>query len=366
VKLVTVVGARPQLVKTAAVSGAVAARAARGERPRLHEVLVHTGQHYDPRMSALFFEELGLPAPAHHLGIGSGRHGEQTGRMLEQVERVLLAEAPDAVLVYGDTNSTLAGALAAAKLGIPLAHVEAGLRSRNRAMPEEINRVVTDRLATWLFAPTPHAVANLAAEGLVAGVELAGDVTYELFRATAAAAPPPAEVLRRAGVGRDGYALVTIHRAGNTGDPARLRGILKAIAALSERLPVIWPVHPRTRAAVEGVEPVVAPRVHRVEPVGYREMVALERDARVALTDSGGVQKEVYWLGVPCVTARDETEWPETLADGRNVLAGAEPDRILAAVEAALARERVGPPAVHPVGAADAIVRRLCERAGRP
>jgi UDP-N-acetylglucosamine 2-epimerase len=322
-------------------------------------VLVHTGQHYDYEMSALFFEQLALPVPAHHLGVGSGPHGEQTGRMLEQVERVMLAEAPDVVLVYGDTNSTLAGALAAAKLRIPLAHVEAGLRSRNRAMAEEINRVVTDHLATWLFAPTGHAVENLTAEGLVAGVELVGDVMYEPLRAAAAAAPP-ADVLGRTGVARRDYGLVTIHRAENTDEPPRLRGILKAITALSDRFPVIWPVHPRTRAAMEGVEPTLAPRVHALEPVGYRQMIALERDAGIVLTDSGGVQKEAYWLGVPCVTLRDETEWPETLDEGRNVLAGAEPDRIVAAVDAALARARPGPPAVQPVGAADAIVRRLC------
>jgi UDP-N-acetylglucosamine 2-epimerase len=357
-KLLTVVGARPQFVKAAAVSGAIAAHGAREEPPRLHEVLVHTGQHYDYEMSALFFGELPLPAPAHHLGVGSGPHGAQTGRMLEQLERVILAEAPDVVLVHGDTNSTLAGALAAAKLRVPLAHVEAGLRSGNRAMAEEVNRVVTDHLATWLFAPTGHAVENLRAEGLVAGVELVGDVMYEPLRAAAGA--PPADVLARAGVAPGEYALATVHRAENTDDAARLRGILKGLAAVADRMPVIWPVHPRTRAALPGVEPTLAPRVHACEPVGYRQMIALERDAGIVLTDSGGVQKEAYWLGVPCVTLREETEWLETLEEGRNVLAGAEPDRIVAAVDAARGRARPGPPAVRPVGAAEAIVRRLC------
>jgi UDP-GlcNAc3NAcA epimerase len=358
-RILTVVGARPQFVKAAAIARAVEEHNAAVPAHRMiRDVLVHTGQHYDYAMSELFFQELGLPRPDFHLGIGSGSHGAQTGAMLREVERVLMAEPPDVVLVYGDTNSTLAGALAAAKLGIRIAHVEAGLRSYNRCMPEEINRVLTDRLSAWLFCPTETAVHNLAREGVVEGVALVGDVMYELLRDHAATAPP-APLLARLGIDVDSYVLATVHRAENTAEPTRLRGIFEALAALARTLPVVVPLHPRTREAFRRIDTTVPATLHVVEPVGYLEMLALERDAQLVLTDSGGVQKEAYWLGVPCVTLRDETEWPETLAGGRNVLGGADPERIRALARDALMAAPRGRPRVEPEGAARAIVAAL-------
>ena len=324
-KVLTVVGARPQFVKAAAFSRAVRAHHA--------EVLVHTGQHYDANMSDVFFDELGLPAPDHHLGVGSASHAEQTAQMLVALERVIESEAPDRVVIFGDTNSTLAGALAAAKLGVPVAHVEAGLRSHVRAMPEEINRVVADHLSAYLFAPTQTAVNNLAREGITGGVTLTGDIMYDALLMQAPLAAERSTLLRELGLTPVGYALATVHRAANTDDPKRLRAILDGLGALSE--PVVLPLHPRTRSVVaaEGIR--VADGVRIIDPVGYHDMLALEQGARVILTDSGGVQKEAYFLRVPCVTLRDETEWPETLAGGWNELAGADPARILAAAQRA-------------------------------
>jgi UDP-N-acetylglucosamine 2-epimerase len=321
VKLLTVVGARPQFVKAAAFS--------RVARQRHTEILVHTGQHYDPRMSDVFFDELALPRPDHHLGVGSGSHGWQTGQMLERLEAVMRREAPDRVVIYGDTNSTLAGALAAAKLAIPVAHVEAGLRSGVRDMPEEINRVVADRLSTYLFAPTRNAVANLAREGIVQGVTMTGDIMYDALLRHAAIAAERSSAVRGLGLAPGGYVLATVHRAANTDDPRRLADIFDALALLRE--PVIVPLHPRTKAALMGTDIEVEAPVRLVDPVGYLDMLALEQGARMVLTDSGGVQKEAYLLGVPCVTLRDETEWVETLEGGWNVLAGAGTERILAA-----------------------------------
>jgi UDP-N-acetylglucosamine 2-epimerase len=322
-RLLTVVGARPQFVKAAAFS--------RVARQRHTEILVHTGQHYDPTMSDIFFDELELSHPDHHLGVGSGSHGAQTAQMLERLEAVMQREAPDAVVIYGDTNSTLAGALAAAKLGIPIAHVEAGLRSYVRDMPEEINRVVADRLSTWLFAPTQNAVDNLARESIAEGVTMTGDIMYDALLQRSAIAAEKSRVLRNLVLAPGGYALATIHRAANTDDPRRLGDIFDALALLRE--PVIVPLHPRTRAALMGTDIEVEPPVRIIDPVGYLDMLALERNARMVLTDSGGVQKEAYLLGVPCVTLRDETEWVETLAGGWNVLAGADAERILAAAK---------------------------------
>jgi UDP-GlcNAc3NAcA epimerase len=319
-RILTVVGARPQFVKAAAFSRVV--------RQRHTEVLVHTGQHYDPSMSDVFFEELALQHPDHHLGVGSASHGAQTAQMLERLEAVMQREGPDAVVIYGDTNSTLAGALAAAKLGIPVAHVEAGLRSFVRNMPEEINRLVADRLSTYLFAPTQTAIENLAREGIVAGVTMTGDIMYDVLLQHMAVAEK-SRILTDLALAPGGYVLATIHRAANTDDPRRLAEIFDALALLRE--PVIVPLHPRTRAALMGTDIEVEAPVRIVDPVGYLDMLALERNARVVLTDSGGVQKEAYLLGVPCVTLRDETEWVETLVDGWNVLAGADAERILAA-----------------------------------
>ncbi|MCO5171741.1 MAG: UDP-N-acetylglucosamine 2-epimerase (non-hydrolyzing) [Planctomycetes bacterium] len=321
-KVVTVVGARPQFVKAAPVSRALRAR-------RHEELLVHTGQHFDDLMSKVFFEELALPAPDVDLGVGSGPHGRQTGAMLAGVEEVLLARRPDVVLVYGDTNSTLAGALAAVKLGLPLAHVEAGLRSFNRAMPEEHNRVLTDHCADLLLCPTRTAVEHLAREGLTRGVHLVGDVMLDAVLAhVARARARPASPADALGLGPKGYLLATVHRPYNTDDPAALRRILEALEAVGE--PVVLPVHPRTRARLAGLEGLRLERVRLIDPVGYLDMLRLLDGCRLVLTDSGGVQKEAYFLGVPCVTLRPETEWVETVEAGWNVLAGDDPARIVA------------------------------------
>jgi UDP-GlcNAc3NAcA epimerase len=316
-KIVTIVGARPQFIKAAAVSRAL--RAGAGVR----EVLIHTGQHYDRAMSDVFFRELGLPEPDHHLGIGSGPHGAQTGRMLAAIEDVLTGAGATRVLIYGDTNSTLAGALAAAKLGIPIAHVEAGLRSFNRRMPEEINRVVADHLSALLLAPTPDAVANLEREGIDPGrIHLVGDVMFDVARDFAGRAEAASGILDRLGLAPGGYVLATLHRAENTDDPARLANLVQGLAAAAVRRPVVWPVHPRTRAALAGLNGAgaVADGVRLIEPVGYLDMVMLERHAERIATDSGGVQKEAFFHGVPCVTLRDETEWVELVRAGWNRL----------------------------------------------
>ncbi|MEX2246314.1 MAG: UDP-N-acetylglucosamine 2-epimerase (non-hydrolyzing) [Dehalococcoidia bacterium] len=338
-KILTVVGARPQFIKAAPFSAAV--------RKRHDEVLVHTGQHYDAQMSDVFFEQLGLPRPDHHLGVGSGSHGWQTGEMLARLETVMQREAPDRVVIYGDTNSTLAGALAAAKLGLPVAHVEAGLRSFVRTMPEEINRIVADRIATYLFAPTQTAVDNLAREGISDAVTLTGDIMYDALLHHLPLAEQ-SRILDELALTPGGYALATVHRAANTDDPARLGDIIDALSLLRE--PVLLPLHPRTKAALMGTDIEVEPPVRIVEPVGYLDMLALERNARIVLTDSGGVQKEAYLLGVPCVTLRDETEWVETLEGGWNVLAGTDAERILAAAKRA--RPSGAPPPVFGDGRA--------------
>lgn len=323
-KLVSIVGARPQFIKVAPVSRAL--------RRQHVEVILHTGQHYDENMSAVFFDELDIPAPDYNLGIGSCSHGAQTGAMLTRIEEVLLHERPDWVLVYGDTNSTLAGALAAAKLHVKAAHVEAGLRSFNRAMPEEINRVVADHLSDLLFCPSQTAVDNLAAEGITRGVHLVGDVMADALAFAAERAQKRSNVLTRLGVAKSSYLLATVHRAENTDNAARLRDILAAFDALDEA--VIFPVHPRTRQVIAALGYSPAPHVRLIEPVGYLDMVRLEQSARVILTDSGGIQKEAYWLGVPCMTLRDETEWIETVQAGWNVLVGADMARIVKTVKA--------------------------------
>jgi UDP-N-acetylglucosamine 2-epimerase (non-hydrolysing)/UDP-GlcNAc3NAcA epimerase len=337
-KILTVIGARPQFIKAAPVSRAILAlNAARAGREGIVEVLVHTGQHYDREMSDVFFQELNLPEPAYHLGVGAGPHGRQTGRMLEGVERVLELERPDLVLVYGDTNSTLAGALAAGKLGIPIVHVEAGLRSFNRAMPEELNRVVTDHLSTHLFCPTSLAVKNLSCEGIVKGVHLVGDVMREVLMLSLPIARARSQVLARLSLQPKTYGLVTVHRAENTDVRERLAGILQALARLDR--PAVFPCHPRTKKMVEqfGLAPLLESSSARViEPLSYFDMLRLESEAAVILTDSGGMQKEACWLGVPCVTLRDETEWVETVEAGWNRLAGADPAAIVAATRAAL------------------------------
>ncbi len=314
-KVLTVVGARPQFIKAAAVSRVV--RRTRGVR----ETLVHTGQHYDRNMSGVFFAELGMPRPDHNLGIGSGPHGAQTGRMLEVLERVIAAERPDWVLVYGDTNSTLAGALAAAKLRVPVAHVEAGLRSWNRAMPEELNRIAADHVSDLLFAPTAAAVANLRREGVERSrIARTGDVMYDAAIYYGARAEGASRVLGKLGLAGRDYVLATVHRAENTDDPARLRAIFGGLGRLARDVAVVVPVHPRTRKALARCGWRTDGALRLIDPVGYLDMVMLEQRARLIATDSGGVQKEAYFYRVPCATLRTETEWVELVAAGWNAL----------------------------------------------
>jgi UDP-N-acetylglucosamine 2-epimerase len=332
VRVISVVGARPQFIKAATVSRALAALGDGAPGARIRERLVHTGQHYDPRMSRVFFEELKVPRPVANLGVGSGPHGWQTAEMLQRLEPLLTADRPDWVVVYGDTNSTLAAALAAAKLHLSIAHVEAGLRSFDRRMPEEVNRILADRVSSLLLCPTAAAVANLAREGITEGVHRVGDVMCDSLRLNAALAEQSSTAPARLGLEARAYYLATVHRAENTDDPVRLAGIISALGRLGR--PVVLPVHPRTRRALAAARAAAAGGLRPIEPVSYLDMIALERSARLILTDSGGVQKEAYWLGVPCVTLRDETEWVELVACGCNRLAGADAERIAAAVDA--------------------------------
>ena len=321
--VLSVIGNRPQYVKAAVVSRSVRAVA--------REVLLDTGQHYDYELAGVFFDELDLPQPDVELGVGSDTHARQTAAMLTGVEAAVLTHEPAAVLVYGDTNSTLAGALAAAKLNVPVAHVESGLRSYDRRMPEEVNRVVADHLSSLLFCPTITAVENLAREGLVKGVVQTGDVMFDL--ATTTLTPGrEAEVLGRFGVTPGSYVVATTHRPANTDDPAHLEAILRALGERAET--VVFPAHPRTVASIDrfGLGELVAPNIALREPVGYVESLALVKNARAVATDSGGMQKEAYFFGVPCVTMRDTSEWVETLESGWNVLVGADREALAAAL----------------------------------
>ena len=316
----SIVGARPQFIKAAAVSRVL--------RERHQEILVHTGQHYDYEMSGVFFDGLDLPHPDVNLGVGSGSHGAQTGAMLKSIEDVLLGEHPDYLLIYGDTNSTLAGALAASKLSVPIAHVEAGLRSFNRRMPEEINRVVADHLSNVLLCPSETAVTNLAAEGITENVHMVGDVMLDVLNwARQRARTKPPDILDRLGLREKDYLLVTVHRSENTDDPARLAGILSAFNALDQ--PVVFPVHPRSRKVINASNARLKPHIQMIDPVSYVDMVTLAGSARLMLTDSGGLQKEAYWMGVPCLTLREETEWVETVEVGWNTLVGSDSERIV-------------------------------------
>lgn len=321
----TIIGARPQFIKASAVSQRL------GQIDRVREVVIHTGQHYDSNMSSVFFDELGLPEPDFSLGIGGGTHGEMTGRQIEQIERVLIQHQPDQVLVYGDTNSTLAGALAAVKLNIPVAHVEAGLRSYNRRMPEEINRIVTDHISTLHFAPSAAAVNCLAREGISGeSVKCVGDVMYDVAMIYADRSTRPSALTdRRVETGE--FVLATIHRAENTDDPLRLRGILEGLARSSS--PVVLPLHPRTQRCMDRFHIAPPASVLVVPPVSYLEMLWLERNCRVVATDSGGVQKEAYFHRKPCVTLRDETEWTELVEIGANQVVGTDTARIAMRIE---------------------------------
>lgn len=312
-RVLTVVGARPQFIKAAAVSRAI------GDADSIEEVMVHTGQHFDADMSDIFFDELAIPAPAHRLAIHGGGHGEMTGRMMAALEPVILSEKPDWVLVYGDTNSTLAGALVAAKLHIPVAHVEAGLRSFNRRMPEEINRVLTDHVAGLQFCPTSAAVANLAGEGITEGVHHVGDVMFDATLFAAEQAEFRARIRAELGLQQGGYAVATVHRAENTDDPARLAAILTFLRGEARSRPVVLPLHPRTRQAAQR-NGVSLEGLTVIGPVGYLDMAQLLAGAAAVFTDSGGLQKEAYFHRVPCTTLREETEWVETVTHGWNRL----------------------------------------------
>lgn len=318
-RVLTVVGARPQFVKAAAISREVIRRRHAGHE--FTEILVHTGQHYDERMSDVFFAELGLPEPHEYLGVGSARHAEQTGEMMKRLDPVMVRAEPDVVLVYGDTNSTMAAALVASKLHLPVAHVEAGLRSFNRFMPEEINRIVTDHVSALLLCPSEVAKVNLAAEGVVEGVHVVGDVMYDVLCDALERLPPGNPVGERLGVESGQYILATVHRPANTDDPLRFAELVSALVAVAAERDVIWPVHPRIAAQVNSLR--LPERLRITEPASYGEMLSLERDALAITTDSGGVQKEAYWLGVPCLTLREETEWIETVDNGWNQLLGA-------------------------------------------
>jgi UDP-GlcNAc3NAcA epimerase len=362
--ILTVVGARPQFVKAAAVSRALAGA-------RVRERIIHTGQHYDAVMSDVFFSELGIPAPVHHLGVGSGPHGVQTAAMLVGIERVLAEERPDWLLVYGDTNSTLAGAIAAAKRHVPIAHVEAGLRSFNRLMPEEVNRVATDHLSSLLLCPTQTSVSNLHAEGIDDAperhgfrrrVRLVGDVMFDATRIFGEVAAERSTILRSIGLSPGEYLLATIHRAENTDDRTRLGAIGDALIELARERKVVWPLHPRTRRLLDSCETgrrLAESEVVLCEPVGYLDMLMLEKGARCILTDSGGVQKEAFFAGVPCVTVRDETEWVELVDLGWNRIASpaAGADAVVRAVRSAAPGRRDQ----HPYGFGDAAQRIAAE-----
>ena len=326
-KVMSIVGARPQFVKVAVIAEAFMSLP---ESNAVKHLLLHTGQHYDAQMSEKFFQQLHIAAPDFYLGIGSGPHGAQTGSMLAAIEEALNGCSPDVVIVYGDTNSTVAGALAASKMHVPVVHLEAGLRSFNRRMPEEINRVATDHISDLLLCPTLTAMRNARREGLQDRSVLTGDVMLDLALRHASTSPPVGSRFP----GPQGYALVTMHRAENADDPRRRSEFLQLLERMP--LPVVLPLHPRLRAKLEAKAMTQLERlshVHLLEPCGYLEMLAFERDARMILTDSGGVQKEAYFLGVPCLTLREETEWEETLTGGWNRVMGTDPKRLLPVIE---------------------------------
>ena len=333
-KFVSIVGARPQFVKLAPLARVFDSRQERGER--IDHLIIHTGQHYDPEMSAVFFKDLGIPEATYHLGVGSGTHGYQTGRMLEQIERVLTDVCPDMVVVYGDTNSTVAGSLAAAKLHIPVAHVEAGVRSFNRRMPEEINRVATDHLADLLLAPTPSAMVNLTREGLADRAVWTGDIMFDALLMWRAVAERESQVLSRLELSPGTYGVVTVHRAENTDDPEKLETMLAVLEEIARDwgYPLIFPVHPRTDKVIHQMPASRIPSagLRYIEPLGYLDMLHLVRSSRMVLTDSGGLQKEALFLDCPCITLREETEWVESASAGGNIIAGTDPSRMKEAV----------------------------------
>ncbi|AIE61377.1 non-hydrolyzing UDP-N-acetylglucosamine 2-epimerase [Bacillus methanolicus] len=324
-KILTVLGARPQFIKAAPVSRVL--------REKYTELIIHTGQHYDSNMSDIFFEELNIPKPDYYLGVGSGNHGKQTGEMLAKIEEIILKEKPDYLMVYGDTNSTLAGALAAAKLHVPVIHIEAGLRSFNKKMPEEINRIMTDHVSEYLFCPTDTAVENLRNENITRNVYNIGDVMYDAVLYNRELAADKSNILETHGLTKNGYHLITIHRAENTDDVQNMKNILEAFSKIDEVK--VWPIHPRTKNKLSsyGIRLDDIPNLKVIEPVGYLDMLTLEANAKKIITDSGGVQKEAYFMEVPCVTVREQTEWVETLEEDANILVGTDVNKILSAVQ---------------------------------
>ncbi|MEX1027270.1 MAG: UDP-N-acetylglucosamine 2-epimerase (non-hydrolyzing) [Candidatus Paceibacterota bacterium] len=362
-RVLTIVGARPQFVKAAVVSRQFC------PSTDIEEILVHTGQHYDERMSQIFFDELEIPAPAFNLQSGSGRHGRQTGKMLAAIEELIISERPDAVLVYGDTNSTLSGALAAAKLQVPVAHVEAGLRSFNRQMPEEVNRVLTDHISQLLLCPTQKSLAWLKDEGITENVHLVGDVMYDAVQLFTEFAERHADPLADFQLSLKSYILMTCHRAENTDDAKRFQQIMDGVAEVAKDMPVVFPVHPRTRGQVDSWKGFTDSKVIITPPVSYFEMLLLQKNAAAVLTDSGGMQKEAFFFGVPCITARDETEWTETVDCGANKLVGASTEAIVRAVKDAVDRPNALPDAAPYYGngkAAETIARLVADLARSP
>lgn len=323
-KIVTILGARPQFIKAGSVSRLISSNT------EIREVIVHTGQHYDTNMSDIFFEEMNIPKPDYYLGVGNLSHGAMTGQMIEKIEVVLQKENPDWVMVYGDTNSTLSGAIAASKLQIKIAHVEAGLRSFNMKMPEEINRILTDRISTLLLCPTDTAVNNLNKEGFgninckvikTGDVMQDGAIYYKQFKRRPKSIPD----------NLDDYILCTIHRAENTDADDRLRSIISALNEIAQNIPIVFPIHPRTRNILLNLKITLSPRIHVIDPVGYFEMVYLIDNCEAVMTDSGGLQKEAFFFSKPCITLRDETEWVELVENGFNILAGADTKKIIKA-----------------------------------
>lgn len=351
--ILTVVGARPQFIKSAALSRKILEL----NNSSVREILVHTGQHFDEKMSNVFFEELEMDSPKYNLGISGGTHGDMTGRMLSAIEKVLIKEMPDWVVIYGDTNSTLAAALAASKLHIPIAHIEAGLRSFNMRMPEEINRIVADRLSSLLLCPTITAVENLKNEGTTSGVHLVGDVMYDVSLQFADIAESHMSILSRLGVKSKSFILATCHRAENTDSKERMTGIVNGLASLAVSRPVVFPIHPRTHAKICEYELLGNfGNVILTEPLSYLDMIVLEKNSEIIITDSGGVQKEAFFYKVPCITVRTETEWVETVQSGWNILVGSDSSRITDAVEHFSLREKQN---IQPYGTGDAAERIL-------
>ena len=370
IKLLTVIGARPQIIKAAALSRAIKNH----YHDEVEEHILHTGQHYDTNMSAVFFEELGIPQPHYNLGVGSGHHGEQTAKMIRGIEQILEEEKMDGVVLYGDTNSTLAGAVAASKLHIPVYHIEAGLRSYNMAMPEEINRIVCDQLSSICFAPTQTAIDNLLREGFMDSkatfadgkrrkVLLSGDVMYDNSLHFAPIAEERSRVLQEISVDKGHYILATIHRDYNTDHPERMRGILTALEQLAqeEAIPVVLPLHPRTKHILEKEQSKVLESkwFKIIPPAGFLDMIVLERGARIVMTDSGGVQKEAFFYERPCVILRSETEWVEIVNEGAGIVADASTDRIQEAYHKLVDKEVHFPPLFGDGNAAEKIVEEI-------